>query len=72
MVITVEFDGELLIMTICDNGEGFDPEETGADRLGLAIMAERAESVGAYLRIDAAPGKGTSIDVSVPIGHGRD
>lgn len=65
--IDVVFDGELLIMTIGDNGEGFDRAEAKTDRLGLQIMAERAESVGASFQIICTPGGGTTVDVGVPI-----
>jgi PAS domain S-box-containing protein len=70
VVIEVHFDGELLAMAIRDNGEGFDPSDAKADRLGLCIMAERAESVGASFRIDSASGVGTSIEVCAPMGPG--
>ena len=37
-------------------------------RLGLTSMRERAESIGAKLRIDSAPGEGTTVTVEVPLG----
>lgn len=70
VVIEVDFDGELLAMTIRDNGEGFDPCDAKADGLGLCIMAERAESVGGSVRIESVVGEGTSIEVWAPVGPG--
>jgi two-component system, sensor histidine kinase and response regulator len=50
-------------MRLCvqDDGTGFDLSATFAGHFGLAIMRERAESIGAMLTIDSAPGEGTSI-----------
>ena len=42
-------------VTVTDDGTGFSPS-CGTDHHGLALMARRAESIGAELRIDSAPG----------------
>ena len=52
-----------------DDGQGFDLETVGAvghHRFGLATMRERAESAGGRLEIDAAPGRGTRVVVTLP------
>jgi signal transduction histidine kinase len=49
---------------ICDNGSGFrisDLKPSG--HFGLSMMRERAEAVGAVLKIDSRPGKGTEITI---------
>lgn len=46
-------------LRIIDNGRGFDPQHTAADHMGLFIMRERAQSIGASLALDSAPGQGT-------------
>jgi two-component system nitrate/nitrite sensor histidine kinase NarX len=46
---------------IADDGTGFDPAEVLPDRLGLGIMRERAQGIGAGLKIDSQPGRGTQI-----------
>ncbi|MBC6936825.1 MAG: GAF domain-containing protein [Chloroflexi bacterium] len=48
-------------LLICDDGRGFDPQAIPPARLGLGIMAERAQAVGASLTIESQPGCGTSI-----------
>jgi signal transduction histidine kinase len=48
---------------IRDNGRGFDPRQLSADHMGLVIMRERAQSVGATLEIDSRPGAGTHVRV---------
>ncbi|HWM22987.1 MAG TPA: PAS domain-containing protein [Ilumatobacteraceae bacterium] len=57
--------GENIELRIRDNGGGFDPDAVPAGHLGLIIMRERAEAVGAKLEIDAVPGRGTDLRLSV-------
>jgi nitrate/nitrite-specific signal transduction histidine kinase len=52
-----------------DDGVGFDPEGAPRGRFprfGLAIMRERAESVGGELQVASRPGAGTRVLVRVP------
>jgi signal transduction histidine kinase len=58
-----------LDVEVRDDGTGFDPENltaSGWPRFGLRTMRERAESVGGTFQLDAPPGGGTRIAVSVP------
>jgi PAS domain S-box-containing protein len=55
--------GEVVRLTVADNGAGFDPSIVTADHLGLKIMRERAEAIGAKLTIYSEPGEGTQISV---------
>jgi len=52
-----------------DDGHGFDLEKASGKmgHWGLAIMRERALQIGAELRISTAPGRGTEIEIVVPI-----
>jgi signal transduction histidine kinase len=56
-----------VVLEVSDRGTGFDPRATPAG-LGLASMRERAVSVGGRLSISAAPGAGSRVRLSVPIG----
>jgi signal transduction histidine kinase len=53
---------------VTDDGVGFAPGtgETMPGHLGLASMRERARLAGGWLRVDASPGDGTSIEVWIP------
>ena len=51
-------------LSIADNGSGFDPALVSADHLGLKIMRERADAIGARLSISSEPGEGTQVTVS--------
>lgn len=55
-----------LTLTIKDDGQGFDPEQT-AGGLGLKTMRERAASLNARLKIDSQPTQGTRITVEVAL-----
>jgi PAS domain S-box-containing protein len=48
---------------ICDNGIGFDTSTRKTTSLGLRIMRERAEAIGAHLTISSETGKGTCVEV---------
>jgi PAS domain S-box-containing protein len=57
-----DVDG-VVALRICDNGRGFDADNVPPGHLGLSIMRERAEAIGAELVLRAAPGHGTEITV---------
>jgi signal transduction histidine kinase len=53
--------GDLLELVITDDGCGFDVAAGASGRLGLGIMAERAESIEARLELRSRPGEGTRV-----------
>lgn len=57
--------GEILL-TISDDGRGFDIASRQRKTLGLLGMKERAAMLGGQLRIYSAPGKGTTVVISIP------
>lgn len=59
-------ENETTVLTIRDDGRGFDMRNPQRETLGIAGMRERAHLVGGTFLIDSRPGKGTSISVSVP------
>jgi two-component system nitrate/nitrite sensor histidine kinase NarX len=58
-----------VILGVSDDGLGFDPEDISPEHLGLGIMRERAETVGASLTIESEPGQGTQVVVAWPAGY---
>jgi PAS domain S-box-containing protein len=48
-------------LRISDDGRGFNPSQVSADHLGLDIMRERAEAIGALLTIESRVGEGTQV-----------
>jgi signal transduction histidine kinase len=62
-------DGQLVV-TIADDGQGFNPEATARGefpKFGLTTMRERAASIGAKLDIDSAPTRGTNVRFTMPL-----
>ncbi len=51
-----------------DNGAGFvfDPQAMDETHVGLRIMSERAQRIGAALEVVSTPGRGTSIILTLP------
>jgi len=61
--LRLESNLDQVSLTIRDNGRGFDPDQVTDDKLGLGIMRERADEIGARLDVESAPGQGTKVDV---------
>ena len=49
---------------VCDNGIGFDTSTSKPTSLGMRIMRERAEAIGADFHIFSTPGSGTCVEVT--------
>jgi PAS domain S-box-containing protein len=56
-----------LILTIKDNGQGFDPTQAKETSFGLIGMKERALMMGGQLIINSAKQEGTRVTLRVPI-----
>jgi signal transduction histidine kinase len=52
-------------LEVRDDGVGFDPAAVPSDRFGIAGMRERAQLIGASLRVESRPGAGTLVSVVV-------
>jgi nitrate/nitrite-specific signal transduction histidine kinase len=54
--------------SVRDDGCGFDPQAQNSDlHVGLRIMRERAHRAGGTLQVNARPGAGTEVVLSVPL-----
>jgi signal transduction histidine kinase len=69
VIVTLKNDADLVRMVIADDGDGFAVENTvdpyARRGWGLTTMAERAEAIGGFFRIESMPGHGTLITVEV-------
>ena len=63
VIVTLQLS-ESVRLAIIDNGSGFDVDTISPDHLGLRIMCERAESIGARCHVYSQPGEGTQISVT--------
>ncbi len=66
--LKLECDARGIALEVSDDGAGFDPGEDFSGHLGLKSMRERAARLGGTLRVESAPGEGTSIRVRIPPG----
>jgi len=69
--VTVERQGDEIIVTISDDGRGFEPprqlsEFATQGKLGLTGMAERVQLVGGKLEVGSSRGWGTTVMARVP------
>lgn len=70
--ITIEASDRECVMTVRDDGRGFDVSkidrvEKGGRGAGLFIMKERVDLIGGTGHIRSEPGKGTEIVIRVPL-----
>jgi PAS domain S-box-containing protein len=55
------FDSDAIRLELSDNGDGFVADRVNGDGFGLIGMKERADQIGATIRISSKPGEGTKI-----------
>src|SRR5262249_35028150 len=68
--VTVLAEPERIVLTVRDDGVGFDAgrhaEALVNGHIGLASCERRVQSAGGALRVTSAPGHGTTVDVELP------
>lgn len=65
--IDAHFETERVELSVQDDGRGFVPQEVGINSMGLGIMQERAEKIGATFKIETVLEGGTTIHVFCPL-----
>ncbi|MCU0432083.1 MAG: ATP-binding protein [Bacteroidia bacterium] len=65
--ITLLAEAGKLVITISDNGCGFDPGQNRDGHYGLANMRTRAAEIGAGITLSSQPGSGTEIRITLPV-----
>ncbi|MEU7345802.1 sensor histidine kinase [Streptomyces bacillaris] len=71
--ITLSFMDTSVALDVVDDGRGFDPaavpvDERGDGGFGLPAMRSRAATLGGTLSVESAPGQGTALAVTLPVG----
>jgi signal transduction histidine kinase len=65
--VTVRQQGDRLVLSIEDDGAGFDAQHERG--LGLLGIEERVTYLGGSFKIDSAAGHGTVLNVVLPLAH---
>jgi signal transduction histidine kinase len=65
--VAVRYDvtTEQATLAIADDGIGLNPTAIAADRYGMIGMRERAAAIGAVIRFESSPGRGTTVTVTI-------
>jgi two-component system sensor histidine kinase DegS len=64
--VTLDASISRVLLTISDDGRGFEPTRANGDHFGLVTMREGVEAVGGTWRLDTRAGSGTHIEASLP------
>ena len=72
IAVTVCRQDGAVVITIADDGKGFDVNEpslnaNGRQGLGLTGLAERARMLGGTFTVQSTPGRGTTLRLHIPI-----
>ncbi len=67
VIVSLIPDQKQLILTIKDNGKGFEEKESVKKTLGLLGMKERSQMMGGQYSISGIQGEGTTVTVIVPL-----
>jgi len=72
--VVFSLNGPWLVVSINDNGKGFEPESNGNSSgmggHGLASVQRRVKALGGSLTIDSGASRGTTVTLNVPIRQG--
>lgn len=69
--IYIHIQEQCLQIRISDNGQGIDPQKKRKDSFGLDIMQERAERIGAVLKIYPEQPQGTCVELTLNLTGGE-
>jgi PAS domain S-box-containing protein len=66
--VALRIEGDTLVLSVEDDGVGItEAQATSPSSLGLLGIRERALVFGGECRVDGAPGRGTSVQVRIPL-----
>jgi signal transduction histidine kinase len=64
--LSLKCDKESIILTVSDDGRGFNPGKTRSESFGLLGIREAAIVVGGQFHLVTGPGEGTEVKVRIP------
>ncbi|MFF2847627.1 sensor histidine kinase [Streptomyces sp. NPDC058001] len=67
-VVRAELSGSAVLVSVLDDGTGFDPSAVPAGGLGLrSSVRDRVAGIGGRVQVESAPGAGTYVEMRVPL-----
>ncbi|HEV7924491.1 MAG TPA: ATP-binding protein [Verrucomicrobiae bacterium] len=69
LILRIAHPGQKLVVTVCDNGKGFDRTRLKPGRNGLSNIVQRLEEVGGVCEVTSHPGQGCRTELSVSLDH---
>jgi two-component system, NarL family, sensor kinase len=69
IAVRVAGEDERAVLTVVDDGSGFEPDREPAGdngHFGLRLLSELARDAGGALEVDSAPGRGTTVRLELP------
>ena len=67
LVLSVHLREDQMVVTVEDNGKGFNPESSDQLRNGLSNMSQRAAEAGGVCRLSSRPGAGCRVEFVTPL-----
>ncbi len=71
VIVRLQRRADAVVVSVQDDGVGFDVAALEVDRYGLRGMRERAELIGAHLTVKSVVGAGTTVSAVCPIPAGE-
>ena len=71
LLLKIRWLNKRLVVTVTDNGRGFDPSSASMQRNGLTNLANRMHEVGGDFQLTSVPGRGCRVEFSTPLVHPR-
>jgi signal transduction histidine kinase len=65
--VSLQREGEKAVISVQDNGKGFDPQARRTSAHGLKGMRYRVEAAGGQMQVQSAPGQGTTVQAWLPV-----
>jgi hypothetical protein len=69
--LKIKWHDQWLLVTVQDNGRGFDPAAAGPERNGLTNMVQRMHELGGRCHITSRPGEGCRVEFKIPLRDNR-
>ncbi len=66
ITVTLEHNETALMISVSDDGKGFDPESIKDEGIGLNNMERRIKIIGGTFNLQSSSGKGTTMNLFIP------